>query len=510
VLFICVVFLFFTNAKAQDSIALRYSNLIKPDEIKSYLEVLSSDSLEGRETGKRGQKRATRYISNHFQSVKLSKPLLNSYTQDIFLSIQANKGKNFEVNQKFYLFMKNYYYLSGLKDTIFAIDSIVFAGYGIKNHNYNDYENITVKDKAIMVYEGRPQNKKGIKNVEQKNGWNEIVTTASYEKASLVLIITDSLEKVIDRLNYSDVKLSENSPHFAFITPEMAKSFLPEIHNYGIINAKKDIDRKRKPQSFAFATTSDTLPFIKDTEKLKGQNVIGYVEGTDKKDEFVVISAHYDHLGIKDSLIYYGADDNGSGTSAIMQLAKIFALAKAEGHSPRRSILFMMVSGEEKGLLGSAYYVKHPLFPLANIMVDLNIDMIGRTDSVHDTCHVRDYIYIIGSDKLSTELHRINEKANATYTKLELDYHYNTPGDKNRYYYRSDHYNFAKNNIPVIFYFNGMHADYHKPTDTIDKIDFELLAKRAKLVFFTAWDLANREERIKVDVKNEFENKKEN
>jgi Zn-dependent M28 family amino/carboxypeptidase len=153
--------------------------------------------------------------------------------------------------------------------------------------------------------------------------------------------------------------------------------------------------------------------------------------------------------------------------------------------------------------------VKHPVFPLEKTIADLNIDMIGRIDSAHDTCHVRDYVYIIGSDKLSTELHRINENTNATYTKLELDYQYNYPGDKNRFYYRSDHYNFAKNNIPIIFYFNGSHADYHKPTDTIDKIQFDLLVKRAQLVFLTAWELANREERIKVDVKNDFPERKE-
>jgi Zn-dependent M28 family amino/carboxypeptidase len=222
----------------------------------------------------------------------------------------------------------------------------------------------------------------------------------------------------------------------------------------------------------------------------------------------LVITAHYDHLGKKDTLIYHGADDDGSGTSAVIELAKVFNKAKHDGHGPRRSILFMTVSGEEKGLLGSSYYVEHPLFPLSQTVADLNIDMIGRTDPKHDSLGIRNYIYIIGSDKLSTQLHRINENANMTYTKLDLDYTYNSPGDKHRFYYRSDHYNFAKNNIPVIFYFNGTHADYHRPTDTIDKIDFDLLAKRAQLVFFTAWDLANRDERIKVDVKSDFEEKK--
>jgi Zn-dependent M28 family amino/carboxypeptidase len=169
----------------------------------------------------------------------------------------------------------------------------------------------------------------------------------------------------------------------------------------------------------------------------------------------------------------------------------------------------MTVSGEEKGLLGSKYYVNHPIFPLANTVANLNTDMIGRTDEKHDSLGIREYVYIIGSDKLSTTLHSVNEAANASYTQLELDYTYNRPEDPNRYYYRSDHYNFAKNNIPVIFYFNGSHADYHKPSDTIEKIQFDLLAKRTQLIFLTAWELANRAERIKVDVESDMPNKKE-
>jgi Zn-dependent M28 family amino/carboxypeptidase len=206
-------------------------------------------------------------------------------------------------------------------------------------------------------------------------------------------------------------------------------------------------------------------------------------------------------------LIYHGADDNGGGTSAVMELARIFSIAKKEGHGPRRSILFMTVSGEEKHLLGSAYYVLHPLIPLEKTMANLNIDMIGRTDEKHDSIGVRDYVYVIGSGKLSTALRGISESANATYSKLSLDYTFDHPDDPNRFYYRSDHYNFAKNNIPIIFYFNGTHADYHKPTDTIDKIDFGLLTKRAGLVFYTAWELANRNQWLKVDVKDGGEEK---
>jgi len=230
---------------------------------------------------------------------------------------------------------------------------------------------------------------------------------------------------------------------------------------------------------------------------IKGDNIIGFIEGSDLKDEIVVITAHYDHLGIKDSLIYNGADDNGSGTVAIMEIAQAFMLAKKEGYGPRRSVLIMPVSGEEKGLLGSKYYTDNPVYPLENTIANLNVDMIGRIDDYHDN---PDYIYLIGSDRLSTELYQISEEVNDKYINLELDYKYNDKDDPNRYYYRSDHYNFAKNNIPVIFYFNGVHADYHKESDTIEKIHFPKIEKISRYIFLTAWELANRNERIKLNV----------
>ena len=235
----------------------------------------------------------------------------------------------------------------------------------------------------------------------------------------------------------------------------------------------------------------------KKREMFGTENVLGYLEGTDKKEELLVVSAHYDHLGIQGGKVYNGADDDGSGTSGVLALAEAFARAKQGGHGPRRSILFLTVTGEEKGLLGSQYYAGHPTFPLASTIADLNIDMIGRTDPEHEG--KGDYIYVIGSDKLSSELHAINEAANQKYTRINLDYRYNDPADPNRFYYRSDHYNFAVNKIPVAFYFNGTHADYHEETDEISKIGFDQMAKRARLVFHTAWELANREQRIVVD-----------
>jgi len=238
--------------------------------------------------------------------------------------------------------------------------------------------------------------------------------------------------------------------------------------------------------------------FSRMKDSITSENVVAFIKGSEKPDEIIIVSAHLDHVGMdKDGNVFNGADDDGSGTVAVLEMAQAFQKAVKDGNGPKRSILFLHVTGEEIGLFGSRYYTENPIFPLENTVVDLNIDMIGRIDP--NKKETPNYIYLIGSDKLSQELHDVSEEVNKNYINLELDYTYNDENDPNRFYYRSDHYNFAKNNIPVIFYFNGVHEDYHKMTDTPDKIEYDLMAKRTQLVFETAWELANREGRIKAD-----------
>jgi hypothetical protein len=228
---------------------------------------------------------------------------------------------------------------------------------------------------------------------------------------------------------------------------------------------------------------------------VKTENVVAIIPGAEIPKEYIVISAHLDHVGVKNGQIYNGADDDGSGNVAMLEIAEAFQMAVKENNRPKRSIIFLHVTGEEKGLLGSRYYTENPLYPLENTVANLNIDMIGRLDPKR-VDKDPNYIYLIGSDKLSNELHEVSETVNRTYTNLILDYTFNADNDPNRFYYRSDHYNFAKNNIPVIFYFNGTHEDYHQPTDTADKINYDILQKRTKLIFHTAWELANMPNRI--------------
>ena len=320
---------------------------------------------------------------------------------------------------------------------------------------------------------------------------------------AMIMILPEEMTKTMKRYaRRSSFQISDNSePGMPgiFLTPDMGNQLLATLK----VKQEKLEDalaKSPKPDQLKFDKLTFSLTADTDWSSVPAENVMGYLEGTDKKDELIILTAHYDHIGTKGGIVNNGADDDGSGTAGILELAEAFAHAADEGNRPRRSMLFMTVSGEEKGLLGSAFYTDHPIYPIENTVANLNIDMIGRIDEKYAAREdSANYIYVIGSDKLSTDLHNIGEQANEEFTQLTLDYKYNDEKDPNRFYYRSDHYNFAKKGIPIIFYFNGTHADYHQPTDDVEKIHFEKAAKVTRLVFHTAWELANREERIVVD-----------
>lgn len=256
----------------------------------------------------------------------------------------------------------------------------------------------------------------------------------------------------------------------------------------------QDIKAPKSHPNYYQKVPKDVLP----NNLNDSQNIIAYIEGSEYPEEYVFITAHSDHEGVKNGEIYNGADDNGSGTAAVLEMAEAFSSAVKDGYRPKRSIVFLHVTAEEVGLHGSRYYSNNPIFPLENTITDLNIDMIGRVDPRHKDNE--NYIYLIGSDRISTELHFIAQKANSEFTNLDLDYTYNAENDSNRYYYRSDHYNFAIKGVPVIFFFNGEHEDYTQPTDTADKINYPLLTKRARLIFATAWYIANSDKRLSPEI----------
>ncbi len=327
---------------------------------------------------------------------------------------------------------------------------------------------------------------------------------------------TATVKKAISKLTIDSIKLLDNkSIHYykSTITKEDLKKHLTKLTS-NEFEGRKTGENGQKIAAKYLADYYKSLDFespigegkyfqnipkefFRGKSNNASENVVAFIYGIEKPEEVVVISAHYDHLGIENDKMFYGADDNGSGTAAVLEIAEAFRMAYLDDEGPKRSILFLNLTGEEEGLFGSKYYAENPLFPFAKTVANLNIDMVGRVDEPHK--NKKDYVYLIGADKLSKELHFISEAVNNKYMQLNLDYTFNDEKDRNRFYYRSDHYNFAKKGVPVIFYFNGTHEDYHKETDTEDKINYDILAKRAQLVFLTAWELANRKESLKRD-----------
>lgn len=491
---------------------------ITAQELQRHLTVLASEEMQGRETGTEGQLKAAQYIAGVFSSWQL--PAVgddNSYLQHILFKSESWKRVELTIDGKKYRHLWEYYAAPHLNEgspSPMSFTEVLFLGYGIDDPNYSDYKGVDVKGKALLIYDGEPVNSVGVSYVTgatEKSKWSteQKLAVAKSKGAALVLIIDSSFKEnvaeVRKALGNSRLQPAKSRSHFSNLAPnchlssETAKALLG-VQLKKVIRQRDKILKKGRPAGTSIPVKVE-VTLDKETRELSGHNVLGYVQGSDPllQDELVIVSAHFDHLGMRGDAIYYGADDNASGTSTVLEIAQAFSDAKQAGMGARRSVLFLLVSGEEKGLLGSQYYVEHPVFPLANTIANVNVDMVGRVDTKHaDNPH---YIYVIGADRLSSELHRINEAANATYSKLELDYTYNAKNDPNRYYYRSDHYNFAERGIPAVFYFSGTHQDYHRTTDTVDKINFDKMVRIAQLVFHTTWELANRDQRIQVDVK---------
>ena len=505
--------------------ALPFGETIKAEDLKQLLYALAADSMQGRETGEPGQRKAADFIAAQFKALGL--PTVgdrNTYFQQIYLQNNSWKEiglkvgtQEFKNRTDFYVF-PNYITDAPLTE----LKEVVFVGYGIEDGKYNDYAKIDVAGKAVVFYDGEPLDNQGhslLTGTDFRSNWSldwrRKVQLAKQKGATMAFIVDSKFDehlksnkKLISTYGWSpvstrtDTKQASTYVNSVFISPAVATAMLGAKAG----KAEDALADLRSGEGFkpVKIKVKMEVQLDKEVKRLEGSNVIAFIEGSDSvlRKEFVLVTAHYDHLGMPDSsVIYYGADDNASGTSAVIEIARAFVEAKKKGVGPKRSVVCMLVSGEEKGLLGSQFYTDFPVFPLEKTIVDINIDMIGRVDDAH--AKNPDYIYVIGSDRMSNELHHVNERANSKYTKLELDYKYNAKNDPNHFYERSDHYNFAQKGIPSIFYFNGTHADYHKPTDTADKINFEVMTKRTKLAFYTAWDAANRPYILPIDVKQE-------
>ncbi len=510
-----------TIAEAQDKTAQNYAETITKEDAFKRLCILASDEFEGRGTGQPGAEKAAQYIKSQFQAFGLTAPVNNSYFQQLYLTEVSPGKRSVSISGKPLIFLQDFYVLpNSYEDTKATYTEFVFVGYGISSPNYDDLSGVDLEGKVAVVLSGEPMSngKSLITGTKSLSDWTTNRTkktdAINAKNPSAIIFLDPTIEEMSGSAAYfnrtslvlgkkDEIKL----PLSIYASTDLINSLLASSGKT-IERLIQAVKSTTKPASFSF-NSSLAVDFELKKTAIDAKNVLGFLEGSDSilKNEIIAITAHYDHLGVgADGEIYNGADDDGSGTTGVLQIAEAFAKAKKEGNGPKRSILFMTVVAEEKGLLGSEWYSNHPVFPLENTITNLNIDMIGRVGDLYKgNADSANYIYVIGSDKLSSTLRKISENANNTYSKMVLDYKYDDPKDPNRFYYRSDHYNFAKHNIPIIFYFNGVHEDYHKKTDEVEKINFPLLTKRAQLVFYTAWDLANNKEKPVVDHANDMQ-----
>ena len=485
--------------------AAKYAATITQEGLREKLTIVASAEMEGRETATPGQKRAAAYIEEKFKSYGLKPGNGNSYQQ--IYPVFQDELKDAKLTLYNLPFDFDRHFSVSLNSAIngsWDLKEVAFVSYGIADSTRNDYKDMDVKGKWVMLLDISPNDmEKGESFMPVQSRLGNIglfgkITAARKNGAAGIIVVSKNFNAAnrpsASRNGNMYMKKStgnaqENNVPVISVSYQAAASILTKmLPTYTSLKEVK----------IGTYNTNANISINKSTNNLESSNVMGLLEGTDKKDEYVILTGHYDHLGMRDGVIYYGADDDGSGTVSVIQMAEAFAEAKKNGKGPRRSILFMTVSGEEKGLWGSEYYAAHPVYPLAKATVDLNTDMVGRIDPLYKGDSMN-YVYTIGEDKLSSDLQKITDSINMT-AKMQLDRRYNDPKDPNRFYYRSDHYNFAKMGVPIIFYFDGVHKDYHRPTDTVEKINFDLMEKRVRLIFNTAWVIANREEMLKRDL----------
>jgi hypothetical protein len=506
--------------------AIKFSKAINPENAYKHLSVLASDEYEGRETGTKGAWMAADYIRDYFKSLGLKAPVNGSYFQKIDLVNVTLKESHLTVNGQPKEYQKDYLVSPSLisdQGFTFSANELVFIGYGLKKDNYNDFTGTDIKGKVVVMFNGGDPTVKPGTKIDRAAYRATLEARAKYfaeNNVKAIILIDPAVDRITENTKQTlkngrvmvktnaaiEAQKQNNIPRIS-ISVALANELL-KASNTTVADLQKKIVDSQAPASQVL-----NVPFSASAAKaetpVRCENVLGYLEGSDPvlKKEVLILTGHYDHIGLetdpnaKDK-VNNGADDDGSGTTGVLLMAKAFTDAKKAGKGSKRSILFMTVVGEEKGLWGSEWYSEHPVFPVENTIADLNTDMIGRTGEEYlgkpDSAN---YIYSVGSRMLSSDLANLSEQVNATYTKMKLDYKYDDPKDPEQIYYRSDHYNFAKLGNPIIFYYDGMlQQDYHKPGDEVSKINFPLLAKRAKLTYFTAWELANRPKRPAVDM----------
>jgi hypothetical protein len=505
--------------------AARFGNVegITAKQLRDYLTFIASDELEGRDTPSRGLDIAAMYIAQHLASWGI-KPAGDNGTYFQKFPLKRSRIKAQETRLEFNGISYSYGHdlLSSMTPSSVPASNLVFAGNGwvIKSKNIDPYQGIDVRDKVVIVVNSLP---KGVTFADlkgkpgedwsspplyaQNHGARAVIAFANFGGlASWEAIRWGQTEKGVVEFGVPENKITVPT---VTVTPKVLaalfqgeKASASSLFTKTIMgDALESFDLKpEKRVSLNVALASETV---------YTQNVVGVLEGSDTvlKNEYVAVGAHYDHVGMNpfwagEDKIWNGADDDGSGTVSVMAIAE----AMSKGTRPKRSILFIWHAGEEKGLWGSEYFTNNPTVPIGNVIAELNIDMIGRYQNPGDENHPQNKnlpkqgeVFVIGSKMMSTELGDTSEAVNKAYLNLSLNYKYDDPNDPEQFFFRSDHFNYAKKGVPIIFYMDGSHADYHQPSDSIEKINFEQMERVARTIMATGWELANRPVRPKVD-----------
>jgi Peptidase family M28 len=517
--FVMLVALVLASAASASNLPLpaaEATSSITARDLKKHLTFLASDELGGRYTLSPSNRIAARYLASQlesygyrgaahdhsfFQRVPLSYRKIDLAASHVTINTGAAK-RAFNYADAFLAEVPTDMNFSG---------SLVFVGYGVSSpkNNHDDYAELNVKGKVVVMRGGVPASLTKVRLRDDEQAESAALAHGAIGAIKIpdpsMLISWEQLKNWLVSQQQLGLppKPTASGKSFPEITagPELIKAIAKAMGKESSDLTKSSNDLKPAE----IAATADVRLHVEVTEAPPAQNVVGILDGADPKlkNEYVVFSAHYDHLKTNDKgEVYHGADDDGSGTVSVLEIAQAFSI----GPRPPRSILIVFHTGEELGLFGSEFNTDYePVVPLGKLVVDFNIDMIGRSKPPGDEdprdAHLtdKDSIYIIGADKLSTELNKLSEETNLDTARMKFDYTYNDERHPERFYYRSDHYNYAKHGIPIIFYFTGVHRDYHRPSDVVEKIDFEKMERIDRMIFATGWRVANLDHRLVVD-----------
>ena len=517
------------SAKAEPAslASQRGVDTISAAQLKDYLSFIASDEMEGRDTPSRGLDTTARFLAlnlsrwglipagddgSYFQKIALSRDLVDRTETRV------------QLNDQLLAFGADY--IPSARPADLPATQLVFAGNGwlIKSKSIDAYKGLDAKGKIAVIFGPSNGYPHGVKSsdLSGKRGedWLNAGEYAQKQGVAGIVIVPDF--QYLANWDRNRARVTERgatkvdkfqSPAGAQI-PQIVLSlrvaeFLFQDERQTAQSIFESIYEGKTPEPFALNADKKLAITVKvKSDHVSTQNVVAVFEGSDPvlKNEYVALGAHYDHIGIgipvNGDAIYNGADDDGSGTTALLAMAEALAKARAR---PKRSVLFVWHAGEERGLWGSRYFTNYPTLPLAKIVTQLNIDMIGRSKKEGDTNSRNselsgpNEIYVIGSKMMSTDLGNLVESVNKQYLNLTYDFRYDDPSDPNRFFFRSDHYNYARKGIPIVFFFDGEHEDYHKPGDSVDKIDFQKMEKVSRTIYLTLWEVANRPVRPVVD-----------